>query len=107
MFRSLLPLHIRNSLNYLPSDTGSKRTEFISAPRLHPRQSLSFLRWTPHVASADCPKGGRGNSRVSPVVEEIITRTIDKVYLTKHKRKASDVIFEIQKRYFGGCDWLT
>jgi putative transposase len=44
------------------------------------------------------PKGGRGNSRLSPVVEEIITRTIDEVYLTKQKLQASDVIFEIIKR---------
>lgn len=42
--------------------------------------------------------GGRGKSRLLPVVEQIITMTINEMWLSKQKRTAEDVAQEVKRR---------
>ena len=44
------------------------------------------------------PSGGRSKSRLPQVVEDVIAKTIDEVYLTPQKHRAEDVIFEVRYR---------
>ena len=44
------------------------------------------------------PSGGRGKSRLSPVIEQIITMTIKEMWLSKQKRTAEDVAQEVKRR---------
>ena len=70
----------------------SQRTIYVLIQRF--RQSGGLLTSiAPNVSS-----GGRGKSRLLPLVEQIITMTINEMYLTKQKHTAENVAHEIRRR---------
>jgi putative transposase len=70
----------------------SQRTIYVLIQRF--RQSGGLLTSiAPNVSS-----GGRGKSRLLPLVEQIITMTIHEMYLTKQKHTAENVAHEIRRR---------
>jgi len=70
----------------------SQRTIYRLINRL--RQSGGLLTSLAPTYSS----GGRGKSRLLPVVEQIITMTINDMWLSKQKRTAEDVAQEIKRR---------
>lgn len=70
----------------------SQRTIYILIQRF--RESGGLLTSiAPNVSS-----GGRGKSRLPPLVNQIITMTINEMYLSKQKHTAENVALEVRRR---------
>jgi putative transposase len=70
----------------------SQRTIYILIRRF--RESGGLLTSiAPNVSS-----GGRGKSRLSPLIDQIITMTINELYLSKQKHTAENVAHEVRRR---------
>lgn len=70
----------------------SQRTIYILVRRF--RESGGLLTSiAPNVSS-----GGRGKSRLPPLIDQIITMTINELYLSKQKHTAENVAHEVRRR---------
>lgn len=77
---------------------GRRHARPVGTPYLSADPAATRRERRTHRTTAENPKGGRGQRRLSPSRESLLQRLIHRVYLTRQKRSAAELIREIRSQ---------